>query len=227
MIPTKSENDTIRHAISPYSYCVSGRRIRQTIAARRRRWNNSIQLMALGGLVIVMTIVDLVPETIIRNRSMFGARNFVSCLSTSSSQRRQPFVLQEFNHNGPFSMHHTQRRRMRRIPQTICSQIASSSSEGSSRDSTAGSKLKGFFVRLLTGEKASSARLRKPKWLEESSKLSVLPTWLFHLRPSVQMVVTAFLYLFHTAVLTQNSVILPIQVFPNERGNFQTIGLDT
>eukprot|EP00536_Pseudo-nitzschia_multiseries_P005440 jgi/Psemu1/254504/estExt_Genewise1Plus.C_1010132 len=55
----------------------------------------------------------------------------------------------------------------------------------------------------------------------------MLPTWLFHLRPSVQLAATLVLYLFHTVVLTQNSLPLPVQLIPNDRGNFQSIGLDS
>jgi len=39
--------------------------------------------------------------------------------------------------------------------------------------------------------------------------------------------VTLVFYLFHTAVLTQNSLPLPFQLIPNDRGNFQSIGLDS
>ena len=108
---------------------------------------------------------------------------------------------------------------------------ASASSKDSASDSSSGtgSALTRFWVRLMTGEsRTSSPLLKKPKWLRPSSKVyKVLPTWLFHLRPSVQLMVTIFLYLFHTAYLSQASIVLPFQLFPNDRGNFQSIGLDT
>jgi len=88
--------------------------------------------------------------------------------------------------------------------------------------------IRDVWTRLVTGEERGSLYLRKPGWLSKSSRLSrVLPTWLFHLRPSAQLAVALVLYLFHTAVLTQKSLIFPFQVFPNDRGNFQSIGLDT
>lgn len=109
------------------------------------------------------------------------------------------------------------------------SSSTSASSKNTASDSSAtGSALKRFWVRLMTGETPSSLLLRKPKWLRQSSKLyRVLPTWIFHLRPSVQLLVTIVLYLFHTTYLSQASIILPFQLFPNDRGNFQSIGLDT
>ena len=92
----------------------------------------------------------------------------------------------------------------------------------------AGSAIGDAWTRLITGEKRGSVYLRKPGWLPNSSRLArILPTWLFHLRPSVQMAVTLLLYLFHTSVLTQNSLVLPFQLLPNDRGNFQSVGLDT
>jgi len=206
---------------------VSGRS-RRRLSTKMRRSEKAIEKLAVIGLVVAMAIADFVSMSKVPKSSIFDARNVVLGLSMPSQSRR-PSALRDWNQNFPPSANHAHTG-MRRIPQTILSATASSSSEGISKDSTTtapGSKLKGFLVRLLTGERASSARLQKPKWIEESSKLSVLPTWLFHLRPSVQLMVTIFLYLFHTTVLTQNSIVLPIQLFPNDRGNFQTIGLDT
>lgn len=57
-----------------------------------------------------------------------------------------------------------------------------------------------------------------PKWL---------PTWLWNLRSSVQLAALLLAYVFHITVLCQHSIPLPVQLIPNERGHFQSIGLDT
>lgn len=183
-------------------------------SSRRSRYpkgsTKTIRRLSMIGTLLVVAIVILTP---IPQGALFGAPKFVSALSSTSHRGRRASVF----HN---------KRKSRQIAKSMLSQSASTSSQAISTDDHEGRKTNGLLVRLLTGEKASP-RLQKPKWLEQSSKLSALPTWLFHLRPSVQMMVTIFLYLFHTTVLTQNSIILPIQLFPNDRGNFQSIGLDT
>ena len=200
----------------------------RTIATRRRS-NKTMQKIVVMGVLVVMAIVDLFPTSIVTNNNVFGTRKVAFGFSSSSHQeRRSSLLLQGVS---------------RKIPQEgVPNKNSRSSSSGtivvlqavSSSSSSSDGKHNPFLVRLLTGEKKSSARLRRPKWLQddddESSKLSLssfLPTWLFHLRPSVQLLATIILYLFHTAVLTQTSLVLPIQLFPNDRGNFQSIGLDT
>jgi hypothetical protein len=117
-------------------------------------------------------------------------------------------------------------RRWKNGSSSVLAQVASSHSSDAS-DASVGF-LKGLFVRLVTGEEKGSPPLKKPTWISESSKLGkILPTCIFHLRPTVQLLVTLILYLFHTVYLTQNSLVLPIQLIPNDRGNFQSIGLDT
>lgn len=170
----------------------------------------TIRRLSMIGTLLMVAIVNLTP---IPQGTLLGAPKFVSALSSTSHRGRRASLF-----------HNT--RRSRQIAKSMLSQSASTSSQTTSTDDHESRKTNGLLVRLLTGEKASP-RLQKPKWLEQSSKLSALPTWLFHLRPSVQLMVTIFLYLFHTTVLTQNSIVLPIQLFPNDRGNFQSIGLDT
>ena len=90
------------------------------------------------------------------------------------------------------------------------------------------SELKNFWIKLVTRESSSSPLLKKPKWLPKSSRLyKMLPTWIFHLRPSVQLLLTLALYLFHTTILMQHCFVFPFQLIPNDRGNFQSIGYDT
>jgi hypothetical protein len=76
---------------------------------------------------------------------------------------------------------------------------------------------------ILTGQKDAISR---PNWAQ-SGPIQWIPTWMTCLRPSVQLIAALLLYLFHTVVLTQRSVILPFQLIPNERGNFQSVGLDS
>eukprot|EP00980_Cylindrotheca_fusiformis_P031113 scaffold25830_cov162-Cylindrotheca_fusiformis.AAC.14 len=63
---------------------------------------------------------------------------------------------------------------------------------------------------------------KRPRWAPDW-----MPTWLWNLRPPVQLAVLLLSYLLHITVLCQNSIPLPVQLVPNERGHFQTIGLDT
>lgn len=192
--------------------CHSSRSLRSTTGATK-----TIRNLFLAGVLVIMAIADLTFLLSSHQSSLFRAQKSVSAL-TSTSHRGRRASLFEDSRRKPEVV--KRRNRNRNIS------ILSQSVSAISTEAPESSKTNGLLVRLLTGEKASP-RLQKPKWLEKSSKLSALPTWLFHLRPSVQMLVTIFLYLFHTTVLTQNSIILPIQIFPNDRGNFQSIGLDT
>lgn len=63
---------------------------------------------------------------------------------------------------------------------------------------------------------------RRPPWAR-----SWMPTWLFNLRPSVQIVALLCVYVIHITVLCQRSIHFPVQLIPNERGHFQSIGLDS
>ena len=190
--------------------CHSSRSLRSPRGATK-----TIRKLFLAGVLVIMAIADLTFLPSSHQSALFGAQNSVSALTSTSHRGQRVSLFQD----------------CRRTPQIVKRRnsdinVLSQSASAISTEASESSKTNGLLVRLLTGEKASP-RLQKPKWLEKSSKLSALPTWLFHLRPSVQMLVTAFLYLFHTTVLTQNSIILPIQIFPNDRGNFQSIGLDT
>ena len=54
-----------------------------------------------------------------------------------------------------------------------------------------------------------------------------MPTWLITLRPHTQFLIGLFLYIFHLRVLTQHGIAFPFQLFPNDEGWFQSIGLDS
>ena len=60
-----------------------------------------------------------------------------------------------------------------------------------------------------------------------SKFISSVPGWMFHLRSSVQLVLTVIVYVFHTVVLTQRFVAFPFQLIPNDRGYFTSIGYDS
>jgi len=47
------------------------------------------------------------------------------------------------------------------------------------------------------------------------------------LPPSVQLITLLSAYVFHLTVLTQNALIFPIQLIPNDMGRYQSIGLDS
>jgi len=48
-----------------------------------------------------------------------------------------------------------------------------------------------------------------------------------YIRPFMQLMIVVLFYVLHLTVLTQNALIFPIQLFPNERGWFLSIGYDS
>ena len=68
----------------------------------------------------------------------------------------------------------------------------------------------------------SKPKQERPAWARDW-----MPTWLLNLRPSIQLAAVLLLYVFHLTVLTQRSISFPFQLIPNERGHFQSIGLDS
>jgi len=54
-----------------------------------------------------------------------------------------------------------------------------------------------------------------------------MPDWLFAMPPRTQLLVALALYIFHLQVLTQQALAFPFQLFPNNQGRFQSIGLDS
>lgn len=77
---------------------------------------------------------------------------------------------------------------------------------------------------VLTGQPTPE----QPYWIQSDSLLKIiLPGSIMNLRPFVQLVMLLLFYMFHTLVLAQHSIPFPFQLIPNERGNFQSIGLDS
>lgn len=62
----------------------------------------------------------------------------------------------------------------------------------------------------------------RPEWA-----LDWMPTWLVTLKPLHQLGVVFVLYVFHLAVLTQQSIVFPFQLYPNNLGHFTSLGLDS
>jgi hypothetical protein len=89
--------------------------------------------------------------------------------------------------------------------------------------------LQSWLVGLVTGTTTTRSENggRLPLSMRPGWARDWMPTWVTCLRPSVQLLASLLLYLFHTLVLTQVSIPLPFQLIPNERGNFQTINLDS
>ena len=54
-----------------------------------------------------------------------------------------------------------------------------------------------------------------------------MPTWLVTMRPIQQLAFCVVVYVIHLTVLTQKSIPFPVQLIPNEKGHFQSIGLDS
>ena len=54
-----------------------------------------------------------------------------------------------------------------------------------------------------------------------------IPTCLVSMRPLAQAAVAMALYIFHISVLAQRSIPFPFQLIPNNKGYFQSIGLDS
>eukprot|EP00751_Fragilariopsis_kerguelensis_P048302 CAMPEP_0171043114 /NCGR_PEP_ID=MMETSP0736-20130129/46786_1 /TAXON_ID=186038 /ORGANISM="Fragilariopsis kerguelensis, Strain L26-C5" /LENGTH=208 /DNA_ID=CAMNT_0011491981 /DNA_START=587 /DNA_END=1210 /DNA_ORIENTATION=+ len=72
-----------------------------------------------------------------------------------------------------------------------------------------------WMVRMLTGQEKSTTT---------TTKITGPPLQ----RPKcIEMLVTLLIYLFHTAILTQHSIVFPFQLIPNNRGYFQSLGYDS
>jgi hypothetical protein len=68
----------------------------------------------------------------------------------------------------------------------------------------------------------SGSNPNRPDWAADW-----MPTWLVSMRPLPQFVVALALYIFHVSVLAQRSIPFPFQLIPNDKGHFQSIGLDS
>jgi hypothetical protein len=62
----------------------------------------------------------------------------------------------------------------------------------------------------------------RPAWAPDWA-----PEWTVNLSPPLQLAVVVGFYLVHMLFLSKNCIALPFQLFPNEYGFFQSIGLDS
>lgn len=118
---------------------------------------------------------------------------------------------------------HLHRRTKRQLTTTsMALSNESTSSKTTKSTSLSSNKLKNFIVYCLSGRREL---LQRPNYA--STAFQYMPTWLFTLRPITQCVLCFLLYIFHTGILTQNSIVFPIQLLPNNKGHFQSIGYDS
>lgn len=92
-----------------------------------------------------------------------------------------------------------------------------SSSEPINNDDQSQRRLRDRLTTLLSGPDAE-----RPNWAP-----TWMPTWILTMRPTMQLVTVLLFYIFHLSVLVQRSIHFPIQLVPNERGFFQSVGLDS
>ena len=79
---------------------------------------------------------------------------------------------------------------------------------------------------LLSSLKSSAAESNDENNQPKSKKNSVLYK-LQNLSPLTQLITLIGIYIFHLTVLSQNLIIFPFQLIPNDRGFFQSIGWDS
>jgi hypothetical protein len=104
-------------------------------------------------------------------------------------------------------------RKIMKSPSAFATQIYASSSSSSFS-----------FEKIPTkiGTWMSGPNPNRPDWAD-----NWMPTWLVSMRPLAQFVVAMALYIFHVSVLAQRSIPFPFQLIPNNKGQFQSIGLDS
>lgn len=68
----------------------------------------------------------------------------------------------------------------------------------------------------------TTGRRSRPEWAPNWA-----PTSLVTMRPILQLLMGLLLYIFHLLVLAQHQLVFPVQIIPNDRGWFQSIGLDS
>lgn len=126
----------------------------------------------------------------------------------------------EKNQPGSLSIRHSPpriKRRLRQQSYLSARRTTSASVDDDDSSSTSASSLSSW-TQWITGV----ANPQRPAWARDW-----MPTELVRLRPALQLVVVLLCYIFHMTVLAQHSVPFPVQLIPNERGQFQSIGWDS
>lgn len=90
-----------------------------------------------------------------------------------------------------------------------------------------GTAIKKYPMRPLAALTFSSKQKSNDDTIRPDWACDWMPTWLISMRPSVQFMVGLAMYVFHLKVLTQGMIAFPCQIIPNDRGFFQSIGLDS
>jgi hypothetical protein len=203
---------------------------------RRRRWRTPIGnirierfILTIAALIFIVQgggcfwrSTDNVFVTAFRISTQHHGRNIkVPYLAPEARQRRSSSpqllplvsVTSRLVHPTP-SPHKTLRK--------SCSFLSSSSSNSDGSSSSWRRRIVNFLTKQQDLPQTRQARLSNGSPLVEW-----IPTWLTCLRTSVQVLAALVLYIFHTLVLAQHAIPFPFQLIPNERGNFQSIGLDS
>lgn len=179
---------------------------------------------------VVLVLLALIYTTDRLQQQQQGTSNYRNCQNSRGipsffvlgfvpTQLSRPFTKYQSNVISSPNQSITRTRRRNRGPISLESTLSSAQQ----RTGNLGSKWNRVWNRIVTGRPSP---LPKPPWLSPSMA-KILPSWIFHLRPSVQLLLTLAIYLLHTVVLTQHSLVLPFQLIPSDRGNFQSIGLDS
>eukprot|EP00934_Nitzschia_sp_Nitz4_P005971 Nitzschia sp. Nitz4//scaffold34_size148208//66137//67796//NITZ4_002979-RA/size148208-exonerate_est2genome-gene-0.85-mRNA-1//1//CDS//3329548792//5961//frame0 len=105
---------------------------------------------------------------------------------------------------------------------STCAQVPHSSSSPNHPNS----KRSLFFVAPPSWQ-AILPWISQPNLQRPENIPAFIPTWIFTLRHWSQLLLVLVFYGFHTVVLSQQAISFPFQLLPNERGHFQSIGMDT
>lgn len=211
-----SQSMTIKESSRNANHLLEERRI------RKRKANVSSSSLRIS-VVLVLLALTYTADRLQQEQQTPGDRN-------SQTSRGIPsffvlgFVPTQLSRPFPKYQSNVIRRSITRTRRrNTAASLESTLSSAQRRTGNPGSRWNRFWNRIITGRSSPSP---KPPWLSPSMA-KILPSWIFHLRPSVQLLLTLVIYLFHTVVLTQHSLVLPFQLLPNDRGNFQSIGLDS
>ena len=120
------------------------------------------------------------------------------------------------------SIRHQRRTKHKVTTTSLALSNESTSSKPTKSTSSSSNKLTNFIIYCLSGRREL---LQRPNYA--STAFQYMPTWLLTLRPITQCIFCFLLYIFHTGILTQNSIVFPIQLLPNNKGHFQSIGYDS
>lgn len=86
-------------------------------------------------------------------------------------------------------------------------------------------------AQLSSDDTFNDSQNRKDATIDRFSKVKITLRKIYHtlstLPPMIQLVLLLLMYVVHLKYLTQNELIFPFQLIPNDNGQFQSIGLDS